>query len=408
MTSKDLAPGLAREHIRAVNTKAVLDAIHQQGQASRTSLAVQVGLSQAALTDITGELVRHGIVFEAREGKSATVGRKPIMLQINYDFATVMGVKVTNRFITSVLTDLKTTVLAVHDEPISDHEPETVLDAIERSAGVLAGKTEAAGRLVAAAITLPGIVDPQAGTNIYSALLGWHDLPAAGLLQERLNVPVIIDNDVNAIAAAEASFGHGLHHDSFLIVTLGRGVGLGIVLEGRVYRGPFGGAGEFGHVSLDPAGPECSCGNRGCVETYISDPALLEAARRVLPDITDLTEFTRLAAAGNEALQQVFRQAGTRLGFALSHLVNIFAPTLIILGGEGMRAAELIVPAAREALLRNSFGNLAGNVEVIVETWGDDAWAQGAAGLAASRFLADVAWEITDSRPTPTRQRPAL
>lgn len=398
MPRKDPTPGLARENIRAVNTRAVLSAIHRQGQVSRTDLAGQVGLSQAAVTEITAELVRSGLVFEARAGESEAVGRKPILLQIDYDSATVLGVKITNHFVTSVLTNLRTEVVATHLEPMVDHRPETVLDAIYASVGALADQTGSAGPLVAAAVTLPGIVDPGSDAHVYSALLGWHDVPIARLLEERLGVPVLLDNDVNALAAAEASFGLGRLHDSFLVVTLGRGVGLGIVMDGRVYRGPHGGAGEFGHITIDPAGPACTCGKHGCLEAWLSDAALLAQAREVLPEVADLDELTAMALAGNEAARDLFERAGTLLGRALSHLVNIFAPGLIILGGEGMRAFDLLIDPVRAEITVNSFGSLADRLTISIETWGDDAWARGAAGLAASRYLADVAWQLGSTR----------
>ncbi len=393
---------MARENIRAINTKALLDAIHKIGQVSRTELAGIVGLSQAAVTEITAALMGHGIIFEAREGVSTGVGRKPIMLQINYASANVLGVKVANHAITSVLTTLDTEVLATRTAPLQQHDPESVLTAIKDSVQQLSGDRP----LVGAAVTLPGIVD-SVTARVHSPLLGWADAPFSQLLQERLGLPVVLDNDVNALAAAEASFGAGREHESFLVVTLGRGVGLGMIINRQLYRGSFGGAGELGHVTLDPDGPACNCGRRGCVEAYLSDAALLRAITEVRPAIADLQQASAAAQGGDSRVQEVFDRAGDILGRCLAMLVNIFAPTLILLAGEGMRSAAQLMPAARESLARHSFAHLGELADLRVEAWGDDAWARGAAGLAAANYLEHVASDIGQTVRQRREPRPA-
>ncbi len=389
MPQRGNTAGMARENIRVINTKALLNAIHKAGQVSRTDLSALVGLSQAAVTEITGELLRQGIVYEAREGESTSVGRKPILLQIAYESASVLGVKVANNAVTSVLTNLQTDVLATRVEPLHAHDPETVLDSIERSVQQL--KRQATAEMVATAVTLPGLVD-TATARVRSPLLGWQDVPFGDLLSERLKVPVLLDNDVNALAAAAASFGPGLTHDSFLVVTLGRGVGLGMVINRHVYRGTAGGAGEFGHVTLNPDGPHCNCGRRGCLEAYLSDAALLDAVRKLLPGAASLDEAAQLPEAA-----PVFQGAGAILGRGLAILVNIFAPTLILLAGEGMRSREQLLPAAREAMLQHTFAGLGDRVQLEVAAWGDDAWARGAAGMAAVHYLENIASEIGEA-----------
>ncbi|MCA9839200.1 MAG: ROK family transcriptional regulator [Trueperaceae bacterium] len=380
-----------RDAIRTLNRRAVLSAIHQHGQVSRIDLAAELELSPSALTIITSEFIEAGLVFEAHTGSSTSVGRKPILLEINYDQAFVIGVKVSNSYITTALTNLNASVVAWSTEPVKELKPEAIAQQIDVAyKQLLKSHKIPLEKVVGLGLGLPGIVEPGSEYYRYSALFGWRDVPLKQVLETQLGLPVLVDNDVNALAAAEAWFGSGQNHDSFLVLTLGRGVGLGIVMNGQVYRGPKGGAGEFGHVTLFPEGELCSCGKRGCIEAYLADEALLRDARKLHPDIKTPDELIHLAREIPE-IREMFEVAGERLGFALSSLVNIFAPSLIILSGEGMRAKEFMVPKALDVMKAQSFGDLAKDLEVKIEVWGDDAWARGAAGLAASRYLHETA-----------------
>ncbi|MEA2512686.1 MAG: hypothetical protein QOJ59_2173, partial [Thermomicrobiales bacterium] len=205
--------------------------------------------------------------------------------------------------------------------------------------------------------------------------------PIGRLLEERLALPVVLDNDVNTLTLAEQWFGAGAGVADFLVVTLGRGVGMGMVLDGRLYRGGNGGAGEFGHATMATDGPLCDCGKRGCLEALVSSPALLRRLQSTLGSDVTFDEAVALARAGDPTARAVFAEAGRILGLALSHLINIFNPPLLIVGGEGAVAADLFLDPLRETLRANSFDGFFGDLRLVVEGWGDDAWARGAAGL---------------------------
>lgn len=383
---------LGREKIRPQNQGAILSAIHRRGHIARNVLAKELQLHAATVTSLTGSLIKAGLVFEEREGSSSTAGRKPILLAINYNYAHVIGVKVSNTLVTAVLTDLKSDVMATEITPIAQHDPDRVLQVVSDTVAKLKARVDT--KLVGLGVSLPGIVDYQSGTVRYSQLLGWKDIPFARMLEVQLDLPVLVENDVNALAAAEAWFGSGKQHDDFLVVTLGRGVGLGIVMNGAVYRSKRGGAGEFGHTVIDRAGPHSAQAQRGSVEAYLSDRALLDQAAAHIADFpVDATPDTLVAYArrGDPGALAVYANAGDILGLALSNLVNIFAPSLLILSGEGIRAADFFVPAMHTSLAAHAFGDLAEGLEVAVEDWGDDAWARGAASMAAGRFFGETA-----------------
>lgn len=382
---KRSSPAGARDQMRARNQLEVFEEVHLRGPVSRVDIAAALNLSPATVTNITSDLIARGLLFEAREAEAVGVGRRAILLEVDYAAAEVAGVKLSNGGITCAITNLNAEVSRTGFRPLQEARPQAVVRAVKELLGELN-----ATRISSLGISLPGMVADDGSTVVYSPLLEWADVPFGRMLEDELGVPVAVENDVNALALAEAWFGYGRSHGSFLVVTLGRGVGLGIVLGGEVYRGPRGGAGEFGHIVLDPNGPEAAHARRGSVEAYLSDDALLRAAvERVaaLPAGAGIEDLTDLALAGDDAAKELFHTAGTVLGRALSILVNIFAPSLIILSGEGMRAADLFVPATRSELESVSFGDLGRQVELIVHSWGDDAWARGAASLAASGHL---------------------
>jgi N-acetylglucosamine repressor len=383
----------AKDDVRRLNQGAVFHVVHRHGPVSRVDIAARLHLSAAAVTNITSDLIDRGLVFEARkDDERGGVGRRRIMLEVAYDAACVAGIKVSNVGLTCALTNLNAEVLHAREWPLAATAPDAVAEAI---AAAFADLATLAGRPPAAlGVNLPGLVDADRQTVRHSPLLGWHQVPLGSLLGERLGVSVLVENDVNALALAEAWYGVGRSHDAFLVLTLGRGVGLGIVLGGEVYRGPHGGAGELGHVLLEAAGPETRFAAPGTVEAFLSDDALVRAARgrvAAFPDDGTAELLVELARGGDPDARDVYAAHGRALGRTLSLLVNVFAPSLIVLSGEGLRAPELLLDAAGPELRRLAFGDLAERVELAVEPWGDDAWARGAAALAASRYLTDQA-----------------
>ncbi len=401
-------PTSAREAMRANHQRAVFDAVHRYGPISRVDLAGLLRLSAASISDITGALIRRGLMFEARAAASEGVGRRKILLEVDYDHARVLGVKVANAAVHAALTDLKGEVVASAVVPLADTSVATIVEALSEQ--VQAMRASSPEPLAGLGVSLPGAVDHDHGIVASSPLLGWHDVHLGEELERNLGIPVTVENDVNALAAAEAWFGRGHAVRDFLVVTLGRGVGLGIVLDGALYRGPLGGAGELGHVVLDPEGPEARHSRRGSVEAYLSDSALLErAVERVaaLPAGGSFDDLGRLADAGDAAAVALYAEAGGVLGRALAILANLFAPALIVLAGEGMRAAPHLLPAARRALDAFAFADLGSRIDLVVEPWGDDAWARGAATLAASRYLLHEAARVGGADRGGERSRPA-
>jgi N-acetylglucosamine repressor len=382
-----------RDLMRAINRAAILTTIKSNGLIDRAQVARLTGLSPATVTGITSELIEEGLVFEKQPGDSRG-GRPPILLAINPRGGFVVGIKLMEDHALGALTDLESTVIAKESRPLQNKnssEAIVVLAALVQS--LVAQSNIDRRRLLGVGVGLAGVVDSEHGVLRESPFFGWRDLPLRDLLQNLVQTPVYLDNDVNTLTLAEQWFGAGQGVDHFLVVTVGRGIGLGVVANGRFYRGAGGGAGELGHTLIDPQGPLCDCGKHGCLETYAGYPGLLRSAHQaylsgeVDQDVTTIEQLIRLAGAGQPAMMELLAQAGGLLGRAMSSLVNILNPALIIIGGEGVQLGAPFFEPLQNALRQYSMPNLFQDVRIQIEPWGDDVWARGAASLVLRQLF---------------------
>jgi predicted NBD/HSP70 family sugar kinase len=232
---------------------------------------------------------------------------------------------------------------------------------------------------------------------VNSPFLGWQDVALRRLVAERMKLPVVIENDVNTLAVAEQWFGAGSSFSSFALVTIGVGVGCALVLDNELWRGVSGAAGEFGHMVVDPDGPVCHCGKRGCLEAVVGDTAIaaamsVAAGRR----ITKVSQVVAQAHAGDPDARQVFSQAGVALGRAIAALLNLLNPPLVILSGEGMTASDLFIDALRAELERDAFSSTATDCTVLVRPLPDETWARGAAATMLRHGVLKSLSKLTD------------
>lgn len=381
-----------RDLIKEINRNLVLNLIKSRGPISRTDIARLSSLSLATVSGITADFVASGLVHELGEGES-TGGRRPMLLRLNYQAGFVVGVKLMEQTITSALTDLDASVLHHRATPLtttSGTDPASVVRAIIQAVeNTIAEAGVDRARVLGIGIGMAGVVDGEAGICRYSPFFGWRDVPIAEPVAAHFGLPVYLENDVNTLTIAEQWFGYGHGVDHFVVVTVGRGVGAGIVVNGQFYRGALGGAGELGHITLQENGPPCDCGKRGCLEALTSDPAMVRQARvaitlrerTVLAEAEPLTLEAIVAAAeaGDELARRLLGDAGHWLGIGIAHLVNILNPQMVIVGGEGVRAGEWRFGPMREAIHEHAFDGLADELEIIIEPSGDETWARGAA-----------------------------
>ncbi len=382
-----LAPTGNRELIRAINRSHVLNAIKTHGPIGRADIARRTGLSPATVTSISAKLISQHLVLEKSAGDSSG-GRPPILLVINPKGGYVVGIKLTETHAVCALTDLEAQIIAKSSMPLSGHNPVRVVqDLAQMVLSCIREQKIAKKQLLGVGLGLAGIVDAEAGILRQSPIYGWDNVPLRDMLQSKLHIPIYIENDVNTLTLTERWFGHGQGIDNFLTVTVGRGVGLGIVANGQFYRGQNGGAGEFGHITMNPDGPLCACGKRGCLEAYIGDPGLIRAAQEsaargeLSGSVQNVDDLLSLAQAGDESAMRIFDQAGRILGIGIANLVNLFNPKKIIISGEGTREGDFLFIPMKESIQQNTMPGLYDPNIVEIAPWGDDAWARGAAGL---------------------------
>jgi predicted NBD/HSP70 family sugar kinase len=356
------------------------------GPVSRTSLAGRLGLSPSTVTRLLAPLVEADYLRET-VSEAVGPGRPRRMLHVNTRRHFVVGVKIAPTHVAAVLTDMGARVVRRVRAQIADSSPGTALAvSAELTARLLAGTGTAAGSVLGIGVGVSGHVDPAAGVCRYSAILGWRKVDVAGPLSAATGLPVVVNNDVNTLVVAERWFGEGRGVDSFAVVTVGSGIGCGLLLDGSLFSGASGMAGELGHLPLDPDGPVCSCGRRGCLEALASSGAVLGRLRRQgVPDLEDIDDAARLARDGAgahaEAARAAFAAAGDALGRGLAGLCNLLNLEKIIVAGEGAAAHDLFGPAMTAALERHAFSEAARDCAVQIDPVTDDLWARGAACL---------------------------
>lgn len=382
------------EHSRA----AVLSTIALEGPLSRSRIAERLDISPATVTAVTRELIAVGLVEMAGKAPTPGRGRPSELLGVVPEAATLLGAKVMEDHVTWVLADLRGDALDGATVPFDPRG-----ESPDRRLGdILATLVdEVDGLLLGIGLGVPGTVDTEHDGTVTSPMFGWDAMPLGGLLSERLALPVVVDNDVNTLAVAEHLYGRGRGIDDFVTVTLGRGVGLGIFLDGAIRRGRHGGAGELGHTLAVPDGPRCDCGRSGCLEAVVAEPALVARARSEgligrRSGIDDLLG----RANEDEAVAALYAEAGTHLGRAVARVVNLLAPGLVILSGEGIGGWPHL-QAGFEPALREGVLPVHQDVEVVVDPWEDQNWARGAAALVLRSVYAppvDVSGSEVDIR----------
>lgn len=362
-----------------VNRSAVLAHLGAHGPASRAELARALGVSPALMTQLSKELIAAGMLVELEQVPSQG-GRPARMLGLAASAGRAVGVKVVADHVAFVEVGIDGTVLRSASEPFDAAASTMLTELSELLARFIEGGS--ARRLLGIGVGIPGSVDEQGSGVVDSAQLGWTQVPVGATLQRALGHPVLVENNVNALAMAERLYGEGRHHDDFLVVTIGTGVGAGIVMDGSVVRGSTGGAGEIGHLPIAEDGPLCSCGNHGCLEALIGESALVRVARErgLIGASAGIAALREAADRGVPGAAEIFGEAGHRLGRALAGIIHVVDPEFVIILGEGTGAwrhwSYGFEPALRSSLIPSRRG-----VGVAVETWQDESWAQGAASL---------------------------
>lgn len=373
---------ISRELMRDLNTRAVASLLYNNSPTSRSEIAQKTDLTPATISKITSRLLSSGLVEEVGVGKS-TGGRRPTLLDINEKFGFVVATKIEARNVITGLYDLRTNKLDGNTTRIPpEPDPNGVEDIIIRDTNAYSK----AGEIIGMGIGTSGLIT-DSGEIIYTPILGWENVTLAEDLASRLSTPIIVDNDVNALTLAEGWMGAGEGYDDFLCVTVGEGIGAGLMIDGSLYRGSIGGAGEIGHITLDPEGPRCRCGEKGCLEALASDYFLRNEVVKVGIEPPTIDRLARLADEGDDRALGIFESMGRNLGLGVKNLVNTLNPEAVILGGESLSNADYFLPETEEEIMNHSFPREARELKIVRAELGKEGWLIGAALLSIRNFF---------------------
>ncbi len=394
---------MAFGHQREQGRHILLREIERRGPIPRIDLSHNTGISRATVTTVTAELLRDGLIEEIpRDSENAPDtkrGRPRVDLKIASAAHLIAGIKVSDRSISLMLVDFEGTQLAELEVPFTK-SPTSGKELTDLVADALAQLTTLYDKsihdLSGIGVGLAGVVDAKNGTVYWSPYLSERNINLRDILTQRLGVPTFLDNDANLVAMAEKTFGLGRDHSDFIVVTIESGVGMGIVLNGQIYRGTRGCGAEFGHTKVQLEGALCRCGQRGCLEAYVADYALVREAASVGfldPDLPIENRVERLLEAaknGDPTAKTIVNRAGRMFAIGLANLVNVFDPQLIILAGEQMQFDHLYAQEVIEEMRKSIVQIDKPPPDVVIHKWDNLMWARGAAAYALD-FVFDMA-----------------
>lgn len=389
---------------KAGNRAAILECVSTAGEIARVDIASETGINPATVTAMTSDLISEKIVETLLDDEKqvASRGRPRVKLRLNPHAFTLAGAKISENTITVAILDFTGKQLAEHrldgnnfsisKEKLAANLKQAITAATEK-AGLSLNDISALG------VGVPGYVDIKSECVHWSAALSDTPTNFVRTLRSIFDFPVMLDNDVNLAALAEQRFGLGKGISDFLVVTIEHGVGMGIILDNKLFRGTRGLGAEFGHTKVQLNGALCRCGQRGCLEAYVADYALLREADTAfefkaaheLPSGQRLDALYEEAKSGNQAALSIFERAGKIFGMGLANLVNIFDPSLIIFSGERMQYDFLYEEIVLDELRKNTLDIDRDPPEVRVHKWGDLLWAKGAAAWATEYVIQQAA-----------------
>lgn len=375
--------------------------VRASGRTARADITRALNISAGSATTQTAELIASGFLREVDEpARESGRGRPRVALEVVPEAAFVIGINLSTKNHSAVLCDfdgtvVTTTTLATTNKRRSSAQ---LLDEIETLFAQLIKKAEMSDQdIKAVGVGLPGIVDHARGTITWCSLLHDSNVDLCAAFSKRSNTPLFLDNDTNMLALSELWFGAGRDKTDFAVVTIEKGVGMGLVVNNRLYRGTHGMGLELGHTKVQLDGALCRCGQRGCLEAYLGDYALTrEAVTALNMEFSDpidpenlLNLLFQKAKAGHSAAEVIFRRAGRYLSVGLSNVVQLFDPPLIILFGEWMQYEHLYADQVLAEMQKLTLSNGRQPCEIEIRPWDDMVWARGATVPALSA-LADT------------------
>jgi len=340
--------------VKQLNSAAVYRLIDQQGPISRIQIAEHSQLAPASVTKITRQMIERGLIKEVDQ-QASTGGRRAISIVAETRGFNTIGVRLGRNDATLNLFDLSGKVLAQEDYALPERTQETLEHALFNAiAGFCEQHQRKLRELIAIAIILPGLVDPNNGVIRYMPHIAVQHWPLVANLQKRFNVTSFVGHDIRSLALAEHYFGASRDCADSILVRVHRGTGAGIITNGHIFLGSNGNVGELGHIQVDPLGERCHCGNFGCLETIAANSAIENRVRHLLKqgypssltlDDCQMPKICKAANRGDALAAEVIEYVGRHLGKAIAIAINLFNPQKVVIAGEITEADKVLLPA---------------------------------------------------------------
>lgn len=395
-------------NVKNINKHIALDLIRfTPGGISRVELAQQMDLTRAAISAIVDNLLKSKTVQEA-SSRSSNAGRPPVTLVVNPQRGYVAGIDMGATHLTVIISNCAAHV--IKEEEVSLDIAQGPELCIEKANELLERLLQEANLkmddLLAIGIGVPGPIVADAGLVLAPPIMpGWDGFPIRTTLEKLWGRSVALNNDAELGAVGEWAYGAGRSVDNLAYIKVGTGVGSGLLLDGHIYRGASGSAGEIGHITIDENGPQCKCGNRGCLEAFTGGTAIalkaqesVQSGQRTLLSNIALEQITardvvKEARRGDLVSQQILEQAGSHLGVAIASLVNLINPKMVIVGGGVAQIGDLFLEPIRKAVQKRSLKAAAENVQITTALLGRRSSGMGAVVQALSLALHQIANE---------------
>lgn len=389
--------------MKSINRSLILNIIREKGPISRADIAKLTKLTPPTVSSFVKELLEAEIVIERNLGESSG-GRKPTLLTLSEDMFHVIGMDVGSQNIKTILTGITGKVIKKSIVPLPAQTTNEALLSlmIDSVSGILDHTKIDEEKIVGIGVGMHGIVDVEQGSSVFAPNLNLQDIPIKRVLEERFNMMVKVENDGRAMSLGELWFGNGAGIDSFVCINVGRGIGAGIIINGKLYHGSHFISGEIGHMIIDIDGPQCTCGNYGCLQTFASGPSIVEWVKKemrlghssLLTTLTkgDLEKVTGeliylSALEGDTLCKTALQQAGRYLGVGITNVIHTVNPRRIIIGGGVSNAGDLIMDNIIQTVNQRALTNPAKQTEIILSKFGDDATAMGAVALILAELF---------------------
>lgn len=378
--------------VKKINKSIVLDAIQKQSPISRAKISELTGLNKATVSIMVQELINEHFAMESGHGISSG-GRKPVILLFNEKAGYSIGIDLGVNYILAVLTDLQGAIVSKVQYSMNSSSFNDVFEKLKQAIQVLTDACpDSPYGIVGIGIGVPGIMDRD-GILLSAPNMSWNNIHLKEMLESACSYPVVVDNEANCGALGEKEFGAGQNTENLLYISVGIGIGSGLVINNEIFRGKSGFAGEVGHVSIETDGISCSCGNAGCWELYASEQALLRILKLENDDANQdqlLHGLVKKAEEGDREVIEALQQIGYYLGVGLTNLVNLFNPEKIIIGNRISEFRKWLQPVIHEICTQRSLAFTQEETDIVFAERGVYSAALGASSLALQQFFSKM------------------